>query len=189
MSRNLTNSLDSTRELLAGSLKMRSDEKAPALPADLLEDVSKHFAKQHAPVSPKTRSWFEAVQAFMARPAFGLGALAMVILGFGLPAVMGPDKSESGFRGAASRSTQGESARIVLLDAPSEVAQALAASGDFEVGMISHVDATAGAKVVVNFGNSSIVVFDAQGAEIHRTTMPADTAELSTAIASALSHL
>jgi hypothetical protein len=193
MSRNLTNSLDSTRELLAGSLKMRADEKSPALPADLLEDISKHFAKEHAPVSPKSRSWFAAVQSFIARPAFGLGALAMVILGLGLPAVMGPGKSETGFRGAASRPTQSESARIVLINAPSDVAQALASSGDFEAGMItsgdSITDAAPGARVVVNFPESNIVVFDAQGEEIHRSTVPKDTTELSAAIATALSHL
>ena len=86
MNLDLPQTLQSTRDLLAGSLQLHATERAPAIPADLLNDLSRRF--NTAPVSAasiQSRSWFEAVQSFIARPAFGMAALAIVILGISVP--------------------------------------------------------------------------------------------------------
>ena len=194
MNPNLPEELQSTRDLLAGSLQMHATEKSPAIPGDLLEDLVLRFNREPAlAAQTESKSWFAAIQSFIARPAFGVAALAVVILGLVIPSVMRPDRTESGFRGAVSDTIAAESARIILVKASPEIEQTLASSGDFEEGVISSVDrldaATAGARVVVDFETSTIRVLNASGEEIHSAPVPEDSNELSAAIASALSRL
>lgn len=194
MKRDLPESLHSTRDLLTGSLQMRASDTASPMPGDLFDDLAKRFNRAPATVAvTPSVSWFERVQTFIARPAFGVAAFAMVIVGFVLPGMMRPAETGSGFRGVAVVSPAGETVRIILVKAPSSVLMELQNSGDFEKGAIStieNLDATIeGAHVLVNFETSEIKVVNADGLTTHTASLPDDLSGASSAIASAVSRL
>ncbi|MEX1114188.1 MAG: hypothetical protein WEB53_02995 [Akkermansiaceae bacterium] len=195
MNLDLPPNLESTRSLLAGSLQLHAAEQAPAIPADLLNDLARRF--NVAPVAAVTiqpRSWFEVVQSLIARPAFGIAALATVILGISVPQMINSTSTRSGggFRGAVSPTLESHSIRIILMQPPAGFQQALANVGDFESDMISssaRADSITGARILVDFAASTITALNASDEKIHTAPLPGDAEEISAAIATAISRL
>ncbi len=165
------------------------------MPADLLTDLTNRFeAPAPAAVQTPFLSWFAKIQSFVARPAFGVAALAVVILGLALPRMMAPAPVASGFRGAATAATPNESVRILLVQAPADIVSSLENSGDFETAAISAVSSlpaadSSSARVIVNFETSEISAIAADGTIISTDALPADPVALSAAIAIAVSRL
>jgi hypothetical protein len=187
--------LESTRSLLAGSLQLHATERAPAVPADLLSDLARRFnSAPAAAVSIQSRSWLEAVQSFIARPAFGMAAVAIVILGISVPRMIDSTSTASSgsFRGTVSTAAETGNIRIILIQAPAGFQQTLANAGDFESGMISSAtssDSITGPRILVDFAASTITALDAADEKIHTAPLPTDAGEISAAIATAISRL
>jgi hypothetical protein len=195
MNPQLSKDLQSTRDLLAGSLQMHATEKAPAISGELLDDLMRRFDRVPATAAATgTRSWFAVVQSFIARPAFGVAALACLVLGLTVPGLMDSSKpGKSGFRGTVSSPLPSASARIILINAAPEILHQLQASGDFEDGAISTADqldtTLSGARVLVDFASGTISAVTADGNEVYNARLPQDAAGLSAEIATALSRL
>jgi hypothetical protein len=194
MNLELPQDLQSTRDMLAGSLQMHASEKAPSLPGDLFEDMFQRFSQAPSVATAvESRTWFAAIQSFISRPAFGVAAFAVVVIGLALPNMMSPTVANAGFRGAVPVETATGNVRIVLIKAPSDIQKLIESSGDFEKGVISSVEMTAGAdtgaRVLVDFGAYTITAIDANGEAIHAATLPGDSNEISSAIALAVSKL
>jgi hypothetical protein len=195
MNLDLPPNLHATRDLLAGSLQLHATEQAPAIPADLLNDLTRRF--NSAPVvaaSIQPRSWFEAVQSFIARPAFGMAALAIVVLGISVPRMIdSTSKPTSGsFRGAVSPTVATSSIRIILIQSPAGFQQALANLGDFENDMISSAtssDIITGPRILVDFVALTVTAVNASDEKIHTAPLPMGAEEISAAIATAISRL
>lgn len=196
MHHELPQNLESTRNLLAGSLQMHATEHAPTLPSDLLNDLSQRF--NSAPVvmaSGHTRSWFATLQSFVARPAFGVAALALVILGISVPNMIhsGTTHSSGGFRGAVTTTAKSQNLHIILIQAPSGFQKSLEAEGDFESGAISSTQSSAetatGPRILVDFASSTITAINSSDEKIHTAPLPENPADISAAIATAVSHL
>lgn len=184
--------LQPTADILRNSLMLRSDEKAPALPAGLFEDLAARFRTSAAiPIPLAKVSLFAKIQSFISTPAFGMSAAALVILAVVLPtALKTSDNSENtGFRGGSADIEATVSSSIVLIGAPQDIVSSLGNSGDFEKGSIFTTDTASGAKVVVDFNTSKITAITADGQSVHTAELPADKAALSAAIAEALSKL
>jgi hypothetical protein len=192
MNPELPRHLHSTRDLLMGSLRVHQTEKASEMPAELLSDLSTRFEATAAVRAPSL-SWFEKIQSFIARPAFGVAALATVILGLALPGILAPAPTGSGFRGAATSVAPAESIRILLVKAPADFVKSLENSGNFELGAIFAVSSIptgpSAARVIVDFAKSEISAIAADGTVISTDAFPADSAALSRAIAVAVSRL
>lgn len=194
MNHDLPQNLAATRDLLAGSLQLHATERAPAIPADLLNDLSRRF--NTAPVSAasiQSRSWFEAVQSFIARPAFGMAALAIVVLGISVPQMINSTSTPAGgFRGSVTPTAATPNIRIILIQSPAGFQQALADLGDFENSMISSAtssDSITGPRILVDFVTSTITAVNASDEKIHTAPLPKDAEEISAAIATAVSRL
>jgi hypothetical protein len=195
MNLDLPSNLHATRDLLAGSLQLHATEQAPAVPADLLNDLTRRF--NSAPVaaaSIQPRSWFEAVQSFIARPAFGMAALAIVVLGISVPQMIDSTSTPASgsFRGAVAPTAATQNIRIILIQSPAGFQQALADLGDFENGMISSAtssDSVTGPRILVDFVTSTITAVNASDEKIHTAPLPKDAEEISAAIATAVSRL
>jgi hypothetical protein len=195
MNLDLPPNLESTRNLLAGSLQLHATEQAPAVPADLLNDLARRF--NSAPVATaviQPRTWFEAVQSFIARPAFGMAALAIVVLGISVPRMIDSSATRSGgtFRGAVSNTAETRNIRIILIQSPAGFQQALANVGDFESSMISSAtssDSITGPRILVDFVTSTITALNASDEKVHTAPLPEDAEETSAAIATAVSRL
>ncbi|MES2475051.1 MAG: hypothetical protein V4640_04675 [Verrucomicrobiota bacterium] len=188
----LPSHLHSTRDLLIGSLGTHPVEKASAMPTELLSELVSRFEATTVVKAPSL-SWFDKIQSFVSRPAFGVAAFAAVILAFVLPTMVAPVPTGSGFRGATSEASSADSVRIVLIQAPSQVVSSLENSGDFEKGAISAINSLpsdqTGPRVVVDFSKSEISIIRANGEVISTEALPNDSAALSGAIASAVSRL
>lgn len=192
MNLDLPADLQRTADILRNSLMSRTDEKVPALPAGLFEDLSTRFEASTAFAAPAARiSLFGRIQSFLATPAFGMAAAALVVLAVVIPGVMEPsgDTAATGFRGGSAGAEATASASIVLIGAPQDIVTSLGASGDFEPGSILTTDTASGPKVIVDFNGSTIISVDADGHPVHSTELPADLDELSAAIAEALGKL
>lgn len=193
MNLDLPPNLESTRNLLSGSLLLHATEQAPPVPADLLGDLARRF--NSTPVAATTvssQSWIETVQAFIARPSFGMAALAIVILGIAVPRMIDSTPSSGGFRGAVSPTAEIRKIRIILVQSPSGFQQTLANLGDFESGMISSAtssDSITGPRILVDFATSTITALSASDEKIHTAPLPKDAEEISAAIATAISRL
>jgi hypothetical protein len=193
MIHDLPKNLEPTRNLLAGSLQLHATDQAPALPGDLLNDLDRRFSATPA-TAVQPRSWLAKVQIFTARPIFGLAALALVILGISLPSLRNSTTSDSagGFRGTVSSTAESPEIRIILLSPPLGFQKTLEAAGDFESSMISSATTSgriAGPRIVVDFAASTITGLNASNQEIHTAPLPKDAAEVSAAIATAISGL
>lgn len=192
MSLELPAHLQPTADILRNSLMFRSDEKAPALPAGLFEDVAARFETRAAlPVRPAKVSLFARIQSFVSTPAFGMAAAALVIVAFVLPMALktSGNNENTGFRGGSSDTAATVSASIVLIGAPQDIVSSLGNSGDFEKGSIFTSDTASGAKVIVDFHSTTITAITADGQSVHTAELPGDNADLSAAIAEALSKL
>ena len=192
MSFELPAHLQQTADMLRNSLMLRADEKAPALPADLFEDLAARFGTSAAlPARPTKVSLFTKIQSFISTPAFGMAAAALVVVAFVLPmALKTSDNGENtGFRGGSAEIEGTDSSAIVLIGAPQEVISFLGNSGDFEKGSLFTADTASGAKVIVDFHSATITAMTADGQSVHTAELPGDEADLSAAIAEALSKL
>jgi hypothetical protein len=188
--------LESTRSLLNGSLQLHATEQAPSVPGDLLNDLARRFSSTQAVAAPiQSRSWLAAVQSFLARPAFGMAALAVVIIGISVPSLIQSKSTPAGgsFRGATTTLAESKNLSIILIQAPSGVLGTLEESGDFEKGIISSTSSSqvsaSGPKILVDYGNSTITAVNASSEQVYTAPLPADAADLSDAIATAVSRL
>lgn len=186
--------LQATRTLLAASLQLHPNEAAPAVPADLLDDLARRFSPTAETVTARaSRSWFATMQSFFARPAFGMAALAVVILALAVPALINTNRAASGFRGTIPPTPLSQNIRIILVKAPSSVFPLLEKSGDFEAGVISSVvqidRSVTGARVVVDYWTSTIRALNAADDVVYSAQLPAENADLASAIATAVSRL
>jgi hypothetical protein len=193
MNHKLPKNLEPTRDLLAGSLQLHASEQAPALPGDLLDDLASRFSTTPATAAPvRQRSWLAKVQSFIARPAFGMAALALVILGISVPRMIDSTRPTGGFRGSISPTAEAHNIRIILIQSPAGFQQALANVGDFESSMISSAtssDSITGPRILVDFATSTIIALNASDEQIHTAPLPKDAEEISAAIATAVSRL
>ena len=192
MNHDLPKNLESTRNLLAGSLQLHSSEQAPALPGDLLNDLASRFSATPAAAAPlQQRSWLARIQSFIARPAFGMAAVALVVLGVSVPSLM-DSAPAGGFRGKVSGTAESPEIRIVLLSPPTGFQSSLVAAGDFESSMISSTttgDGLTGRRILVDFSTATITALNASDEKIHTAPLPKDAEEISAAIAAAVSRL
>lgn len=192
MTNDLHTDLESTRDLLRGSLQIHATDNAPSVPSDLLEDMVRRFNSTPVMTTKMpSKSWFAAAQAFIARPAFGVAALAVAILGVTVPSMMKPADPGSGFRGAIVSAPMIRKVHVVLLNAPSGIRPFLDSTGDFEKGTILSANPTdnSGATVFVDFETNTIKAIDSTGNEVYSMALPAAKDNLSAAIATALSRL
>jgi hypothetical protein len=195
MNSELPKNLAATRDRLAGSLRLHATERAPGVPAELLNDLVRRFnTAPSVAASVPSRSWFEAVQSFIARPAFGVSALAIVVLGVSLPQLVDFNAAPSagGFRGATGPVAAGTNVRIILIQSPAGFQQSLELLGDFESGMISSVTSSeniSGARILVDFAALTVTAVNASDEKIHTAPLPMGAEEISAAIATAVSRL
>lgn len=195
MNLDLPQNLHATRNLLAGSLQLHATEQAPMVPADLFTDLSRQFnATSDSAMRIESRSWFAAVQSFIARPAFGMAALAVVILGISVPRMLDStsNASSGGFRGAVTNPAELHHFRIILIQSPAGFQKTLESLGDFESGMISSAtstDSINGPRILVDFMTSTITALDASDKTVHTAPLPKEAEEISAAIATAISRL
>ncbi len=184
--------LDSTIRMLGSSLRTRSDDPAPALPADLRADLEARFARPvAAPATSATRaSWFARLTSALSTPGFAIAAAAIMILAVVAPLTM--DRNAESFRGSAS--VEFQSIPVLLVHGPAGIADQLALAGDLEatslktLSQLSEVENVTGPKVVVDFASSIIRSVDADGHTVHEATLPTG-ADLTRAIAEAVTHL
>jgi len=184
--------LQPTADILRNSLMLRTDAKAPALPAGLFEDLAARFETSAAlPARPAKVSLFARIQSFLSTPAFGMSAAALVILAVVLPMAMenSGNSENTAFRGGSADIGATASSSIVLLGAPQDIVSSLGNSGDFEKGSIFTADTASGAKVIVDFHSATITSITADGRSVHTAGLPSDKADLAAAIAEALSKL
>lgn len=196
MKNDLPQALESTRNLLAESLQLHATEQAPGVPGDLLSDLGRRFSSAQAVAAPlQSRSWWAAVQSFIARPAFGMGALAVVILGISIPSLTRSNSTSAsgGFRGKVTGTAESQNLSIILIQAPSDVQNSLEKSGDFESGVISSAQSSktsaTGPRILVDFATSTISALNASDEQVYTAPLPADPGDLSAAIATAVSRL
>lgn len=191
MKTDLPQALESTRNLLAGSLQLHATEQAPSVPGDLLSDLGRRFNSSQAVTAPlQSRSWLAAMQSFIARPAFGVAALAAVILSISVPSLI---PSKSTFRGAMTTTAESENLSIILIQAPSGVLGTLEKSDNFENGVISSATSSqvsaSGPRILVDYATSTITTMNSSNEKVYTAPLPADAAALSDAIVTAVSRL
>lgn len=196
MNLDLPENLDSTRQLLEGSLHLRTDETAPPVPAGLLDELNARYAPREVvfDAEPPKRSWFAALRDLMAHPAIGAPAVAAIVLSVAIPVALNdPAEPTERFRGLA---TENESTtEVLLIGGPTDIDTRIAGCGDLEresltvLGDLMAAAAIEGPKVIVDFDNSTIRSIDAGGREVFTADMPSDIGELSLALARAVSRL
>ena len=178
------------------SMRTHSTERAPALPKELLEDLTFSVAVQ--PAAPR-RSLFaalsESLQSMLASPAFGSAAAAIVVLAVASSVIMRPDapsRSES-FRGASAYSAA-DTARVILVGAPVGMQDELENQTDFEDGVFTtsaSIEATAGlkgARVIVDFSAGTLTAINVKGETVYQSKLPESTSGISLEIALALTR-
>lgn len=190
MDLDLPSHLHSTRDLLMRSLVMHP-EQAPAMPAGLASDLSARFSPRPATAAPvKPVAWLDKVRHFLATPAFGMAAAAVVVMGIAAPMVSGPSSERETFRGQAAVASA-DAVGIVFVGNNPEVVSAIRASGDFEASAITTLEneaAPAGPAVIVDFSQGTVSSIARDGSTLHREDLPADASGVAAAIASALSR-
>jgi hypothetical protein len=187
--------LHSTRDLLLSSLPAHPLEKAPSMPAGLADDLMARFAPKTivTPVVGKA-SLFERLRAFLATPAFGIAAAAVVVLGVAAPMISKPVARET-FRGADSSAVAGGSVTILFVGTNSALQSAIENSGNFEASAfrsavdLASVQDVAGPKVVINFNAGKIHAIDASGSEAYSARLPGAAEKVAAAVADAVSRL
>ena len=191
--------LQATADLLSGSLQRHSQDTAPPIPRGLADDLSSRFAPASpAPAVQSSKvSWFEKARSFVATPAFGLAAAAMVVLGFFTPALMTPAQvgtpTES-FRGSHVVHTS-SNASIVLITDNSETRRLLEESGLFDMSIVIEtsdplVAATIStAKLLVDVKGGAMVAYNAESREVLADHLPDDPSRIAERIALAFGAL
>jgi hypothetical protein len=187
--------LHSTRDLLLRSLPAHPLEEAPAMPAGLAEELMARFVPKTI-IMPVVEgaSLLGKLRAFLATPAFGVTAAAVVILGVAAPMVSQPTAQET-FRGADSSAVAGGAVTILFVGTNRAVQSAVENSGNFEPSAfrsavdLSSVQDVAGAKVLIDFNTGKIQAIDATGAETYSASIPAEAEKVAGAVADAVSRL
>lgn len=188
--------LHATRDLLMGSLRAHPTESAPAIPAELLEDLTCSVAVPPVARRASGVGFFESLRSMFASPAFGAAAAAIMVLAVASTVVLRPDAgngSES-FRGAGAYAAT-DSARVILIGAPVGMLSELEASTDLEDGTFfsaSGPNAAAGLegpRVLVDFASGTITGLNAKGEKVYERSLPESVSGLSLEIASALTRL
>ncbi|WP_193214523.1 hypothetical protein [Luteolibacter marinus] len=189
--------LHGTRDLLTRSLVTHPHEKAPAMPADLAADLMARFQPQQAEkqASPSP-TWFQRACNFLATPAFGAVAAAVVVIGIAMPMLSGPgSKTAETFRGGDTAYTAASAVRIVLVGENSGQRTALEASGDFESSSfvdsssVSAIEDVPGPKVIIDFPAGMIRGLSDKGTLMYQTAIPEDAVDLAPAVADVVSRL
>ena len=187
--------LHSTRDLLLRSLPAHTLEEAPVMPVGLADDLMARFApKAGVTTVLEKASLFAQVRAFLATPAFGAVATAVVVLGVAAPMLSGPAAEET-FRGADFSVVAGSTVTILFVGTNSAVQSAVEDSGNFEpsafrsVVDLSSVQDVAGAKVLIDFNAGKIQAIDATCAQAYSVRIPADAKKVAGAVADAVSRL
>jgi hypothetical protein len=188
--------LHSTRDLLLRSLPAHPLEEAPAMPAGLANDLTARFAQKTVVVTQVVGkiSLLERVRSFLATPAFGIAAAAVVVLGVAVPMISKPAPRET-FRGMDSTAVAGGAVTILFVGTNRAVQSAVEDSGSFEASAfrsavnLASVREAEGAKVVIDFNTGKIHAIDAAGIEVSSARIPADTGKVAAAVADAVSRL
>lgn len=166
------------------------------MPCGLADELMARFAPKTVVVTPvaKKSSLVGKVRAFLATPAFGIAAAAVVVLGIAAPMISGTAPQES-FRGTDALAFAGGEVTIVFVGTNRAVQSAVEDSGNFEPSAFrSAVDFTAvqdmsGAKVVIDFNGGNIIAINAEGTQVHSVRIPAETDKAAVAVADAVSRL
>lgn len=184
-----------TRDVLTRSLPSHAGESAPVMPAHLAADLAKRFGPKSIARQQSDRiSWLDKARLFLATPAFGGVAAAVVIMGVAIPMFTGGEPKEK-FRGADAVTTTAPQVRIIFVGENAAVRSAVTASGNFEASALvtaASPDAALsenGAKVIVDFATGTVTAFDASGSEVSRKELPAEAKDASAVIARAVSGL
>lgn len=192
----LSPQLESIREILEGSLRLKANESVPTVPSGLFQDLNQRYAAQRIVIEPTAQHpWLAGLRGFMRTPAFGLAAAALIVFGVLMPFV----SHDGGHTGAESfRGVSGAVATptmIILVDSPAGLEDTLIHSGSFEAdSMVAVPDLDsaaqiAGPKVVLDFNTATLGAINEQGDTIHTASLPKSIADLSLAVADALSRL
>jgi hypothetical protein len=198
MNAELPPQLEPTRQVLEASLRLRPEEKTPVVPDGLLDELNDRFASRRIVIEPKRHSvWVEGLKRLLASPGFGLSAAAVLLLGIVTPILQHqsvPPATER-FRGHQLPGQASSPAMIVLVGEPPEMANNLALSGQFvkdrvmSVKDLAATESVANPKIILDFDSASIRAIDEEGETVHRGTLPESIADLSSAVAEALTHL
>lgn len=194
MELDLPSHLHSVRDRLTESLGIHPTDGAPEAPFGLLEDLERQFDSPVLQPLHQTRSWRESLRSFFASPAFGIAAAAAVVLAVAMPSLL--EQPVDTFRGGPVTTRSGKTVQIILVQEPSGIRHLVETSGDIEAVAVASVDDSAtclsikGPKVIVDFAAGVIRSVDAEGNELYRNEeIPEDTADLTTAIAVAVTYL
>ena len=198
MELNIPDHLETTRNILAGSLRFRSDEAPPSIPQDLLSDLTHRFTPTHRIIvePPKhSVSILERAMRFFSTPAMGATALIALVLSFAATSLV-PEQAETTRGGYAIDSSLAKSPTSILLaGGPYDIVSALGSIGDLEVNSLIQVESMAatsdiaGAKVIVDFKGGAILSLNSSGETVSSAEIPADLGDLSMAIVQAVSQL
>ena len=189
MQSELPDHLKATAGLLSESLRANSIETAPAIPSELLGDLTKRFSPVPAnQAAPEKSSWIHAALSFCSSPAFGIASVAAIVAIFAIPALTHTEPEDSVFRGTVTTQTDANAPSIILIGAPDGTLETLQASGNFEPTSFANKTALSSEtpKVVVDFDASVILAIDSSGQTVSSTEIPATAEGLSDAIAIAL---
>jgi len=190
--------LQATKDLLIHSLPAHSQEQAPPVPQELMQDFAERFAPQQAAPAPKVveGQLFDKVRRFFASPAFGLSAAAVLLLGLLVPQLV--DRSQDGpetFRAAGDTAVFEHVSRIVFVGSGAEYVAAVESSEVFEpTSLVSAADVDSAMfqsdpKVVIDFNAGTLSVFNRDGEKTFTEALPKDPNDLPAAIAAALTQL
>jgi hypothetical protein len=189
--------LKSTADLLSKSLHFHPLDTAPAIPDELVSDLSRKFS--HAQPSDSAQnsknSLFAKLGSFLATPGFGLAAAAILILGFIAPALMTQNtESKETFRGA-NVTYAASKASIILITDNSETLKNLEDSGLFDMSIVIETTdplfaaSIQGAKLLVDVRGGAIVGYDADSREVLSDELPDDRSKIAEQIALAFGAL
>ncbi len=170
--------LKATADLLSRSLKLHSQDSAPAVPKSLVNDLTSSSAPM--PAAQARVSWLTKIQSLVATPGFGLAAAALLVIGFApITKTTQPQEtaSKETFRGANVSYSQ-SNAVIVLLTDNSETRQLLKESELFDMSVVIETSdplvATElqSAKLLVDVEGGAIVGYNAQSREVVAMNSP-----------------
>jgi hypothetical protein len=193
----LPKTLQPTADLLASSLRPHLRDTAPPIPQSLIQDLVPSLAATETAATAKI-SWFEKARSFVATPAFGLAAAAMVVLGFFAPALISPlsnDAPNENFRGKAHLVHTSSDAAIVLITDNSDIRVLLEESGLFDMTSVIEtsdplVAATIStAKLLVDVKGGAMVAYNAESREVLADQLPEDRDRIAERIALAFGAL
>jgi hypothetical protein len=188
--------LKATADLLSRSLHLHSQDRAPAVPKSLVNDLTSLAAPIRAPRSRV--SWITKIQSLVTTPGFGLAATALLVIGLFAPAMMTSQPQETAsqetFRGANVTYSQSNAA-IVLLTDNSETRQLMEESGLFDMSVVVETSdpmvaaELQSAKLLVDVKGGAIVGYNAQSREVLADQLPAESTKIAERIALAFGAL